>query len=136
MGQCYSVNFKAKLKDAEAFVRLTREFADANGWSQDDKDRLTGIGGIINNFVGDGAVRVVYEDGWPVFRGDFDASYLWDSVMSEWFEAVAPSLEDGSSIEVWPDEGSWKRTVVGGKASEAEYGECDDDEEDGDGDDE
>ena len=133
MGQCYSVNFKAKLKDADAFVRLTREYA--KDWPQDDKDRLTDIGGIINNFVGDGAVRVVYEDGWPVFRGDFDASYLWDDVMSEWFEAVAPSLVDGSSIEVWPDEGVWKRTVVGGKASETEYGECDD-EEDGDGDDE
>ena len=134
MGQCYSVNFKAKLKDADAFVRLTREFA--KDWPQDDKDRLTSIGGIINNFVGDGTVRVAYEDGWPVFRSDFDASYSWDDVMSEWFEAVAPSLVDGSSIEVWPDEGVWKRTVVGGKASETEYGECDDEEENGDGDDE
>ncbi len=134
MGQCYSVNFKAKLKDADAFVRLTKEYA--KDWQQDDKDKLTGIGSIINNFVGDGAVRVVYVDGWPVFRGDFDASYLWDSVLSEWFEAVAPSLVDGSSIEVWPDEGVWKRTVVGGEASETEYGECDDEEEDGDGDDE
>jgi hypothetical protein len=134
MGQCYSVYLKAKLKDADAFVRLTREFA--KDWSQEFKDKLTGIGGIINNFVGDGAVRVVYEDGWPVFCGDFDASYSWDGVMSEWFEAVSPSLVDGSSIEVWPDEGSWKRTVVGGEASETEYGECDDEEEDGDGDDE
>jgi len=135
MGQCYSVYLKAKLKDADAFVRLTREFADANGWSQDYKDKLTGISGIINFIVGDGSVDVHYEDGFPVFRGEFDASYSWDGVMSEWFEAVAPSLVDGSSIEVWPDEGSWKRTVVGGEASETEYGECYD-EEDGDGDDE
>jgi len=134
MGQCYSVTLKAKLKDADAFVRLTREFA--NGWSQDYKDKLTGINGIINFIVGDGSVDVCYEDGWPVFRGDFDAPYSWDGVMSEWFEDVAPSLVDGSSIEVWPDEGSWKRTVVGGEASETECWECDDEEEDGDGDDE
>lgn len=134
MGQCYSVTLKAKLKDADAFVRLTREFTKE--WSQDYKDKLTGISGIINFIVGDGTVDVLYEDGFPVFRGDFDASYSWDGVMSGWFAAVAPSLVDGSSIEVWPDEGSWKRTVVGGEASETEYGECDDEEEDGDGDDE
>lgn len=136
MGQCYSVYLKAKLKDADAFVRLTREFAEEDQWPQCDKDKLTGIKGIINFIIGNDNADVLYMDGWPVFRSCFDASYLWDSVMSEWFEAVAPSLEDGSSIEVWPDEGSWKRTVVGGEASETEYGECDDEEEDGDGDDE
>ena len=135
MGQCYSVYLKAKLKDADAFVRLTREFAEEDQWSQCDKDKLTGIKGIINFIIGNDNADVLYMDGWPVFRSCFDASYLWDGVMSDWFEAVAPSLVDGSSIEVWPDEGSWKRTVVGGEASETEYGECDD-EEDGDGDDE
>ena len=123
MGQCYSVDLKIKLKDADAFVRLTREFADANGWSQDYKDELTGINGIINFIVGDGSVDVHYENGFPVFRGEFDASYSWDSVLENWFGAVAPSLEDGSEIEVAPDEGLWKCVVRDGAASDREYDE-------------
>lgn len=121
MGQCYSVDLKAKLKDADAFVRLTREFA--KDWSQEFKDKLTGIKGIINNIVGDGAVDVVYEEGWPVFRSEFDASYSWDDTMEGWFRAVAPSLEDGSEIEVAPDEGLWKCVVRDGAASDREYDE-------------
>lgn len=72
-----------------------------------------------------------YEDGWPVFRSGFDASYSWNGVMDEWFRAVAPSLEPGSEIEVWPDSGSWKCTVKdGGKCEMTEYEEAGDDEED------
>lgn len=136
MGQCYSVYLKAKLKDADAFVRLTREFT--KDWSQPFKDRLAGINGIINNIVGDGAVDVRYEDGWPVFCGEFDASYSWDGTMEEWFRAVAPALEAGSEIKVWPDGGNWICTVLNDGTCGKEYGEIDedDDEEDGDGDDE
>ena len=128
MVQCYSVYLKAKLKDADAFVRLTKEFA--KDWSQGFKDGLTGIKGIINNIVGDGAVDVLYEDGFPVFHGEFSASYSWDNTMEEWFQAVAPSLEDGSEIEVAPDEGLWKCVVRDGAASDREYNEdwADDDE--------
>lgn len=127
MGQCYSVYLKAKLNDADAFVRLTREFT--KDWSQPFKDKLTGINGVINFMIGDGSVDVLYEDGWPIFHGNFDASYSWDGTMEEWFRAVAPALEAGSEIEVWPDEGSWKCTVLDDGTCGKEYGEIDEDDE-------
>ena len=54
------------------------------------------------------------DNGWPVYRSDFDASYSWELVLEEWFLAVASTLEDGSEIEVYPDEGHWGYEVRGG----------------------
>jgi len=35
----------------------------------------------------------------------FDASYGWESVMMDAFDLIAPYLEDGSEIEIYPDHG-------------------------------
>lgn len=75
------------------------------------------------------SVTVQYEDGWPVFRGVFDASYSWGGVMEEWFRAVAPSLEAWSEIEVWPDSGSWRCVLRADGTCDKTYGEDDEEEE-------
>ena len=53
----------------------------------------------------------VNDGDWREYRNAFHASYSWESVLDEWFRAVAPALETGSEIEVWPDSGSWRLQV-------------------------
>ena len=128
MGQCYSVYLKIKLKDADEFVRLSRKYATDNDWSDEYMRKMSGVDGIIKQMISTGDLTVQCEDGWPVFRSDFDASYSWEGVMYEWFNAVAPALEDGSEIEVYPDAGSWNCVVHDGKADRT-YDEAEDEEE-------
>lgn len=128
MGQCYSVYLKMKLKDADEFVRLSRKYATDNDWSDEYMRKMSGVDGIIKQMISTGDLTVQCEDGWPVFRSDFDASYSWDGVMDEWFNAVAPALEDGSEIEVYPDVGSWKCVVRDGRVDKT-YDEDEEDEE-------
>ena len=128
MGQCYTVYLKMKLKDADEFVRLSRKYATDNNWSEDYMRQMSSIDGIIKQMISTGDLTVQCESGWPVFRSDFDASYSWDGVMDEWFHAIAPSLEDGSEIEVFPDVGSWKCVVHDGKIDRT-YDEAEDEEE-------
>ena len=35
----------------------------------------------------------------------FDASYGWETVMMDAFDKIAPFLEDGSEIKIYPDSG-------------------------------
>lgn len=124
MGQCYSVYLKAKVKDEAEFVRLsaTKLRGEFNGLNIrkgcfNGHDLTTSLGNI--KFVlasHQNGFTETAEDGCPVYRSDFDASYSWESVLDEWFCAVAPALEDGSEIEVYPDMGHWGYEVSGGVA--------------------
>ena len=130
MGQCYTVYLKMKLKDADEFVNASRKFAEDNYWGYDYIAKMTSVDKIIKYFVGgtSSGVCVDYEDGWPVFRGDYDACYSWDGTLENWFHAIAPSLEDGSEIEVYPDTGRWKCVVHDGKVDKT-YDEAEDEDE-------
>ena len=56
----------------------------------------------------------------------FDASYGWESVMYDWFAAIAVTLNNGSSIDVYPDSGHTIGTIQNG---EVVWNDGDDDED-------
>ena len=45
------------------------------------------------------------------YSSQFDASYGWERVLSDFFEAVRETLNVGSYITVYPDYGSWTERV-------------------------
>ena len=45
----------------------------------------------------------------------FDASYGWENVMMEAFEDIAPFIEEGSEIKIYPDSGLDHGVVENGK---------------------
>ena len=47
----------------------------------------------------------------------FDASYGWESVMTDAFEKIAPFLEEGSEIKIYPDSGCDHGIVENGKVN-------------------
>lgn len=116
MGQCYSVYLKIKMKNEGEFIRLSRKYATENEWSGEYIRKMSGVDGVIKQVLLTDDLTVQREDGWLVYRSDFDAYYSWESVLDEWFNAVAPALDDGSEIEVYPDRCHWGYNVSGGVA--------------------
>lgn len=123
MGQCYTVYLKVKFKDEEGAKNAAQgvlKNLDA------DIDQLGKKVGLDLNTM-DGLLRHFYSD-WerghkwtPVtdpdcLCGDFNAQYSWESVMMDAFDAMAPFLEEGSEIKIYPDSGVDHAVVTNGKS--------------------
>ena len=54
-------------------------------------------------------------DGWDLYASSFDATYSWEDVIAEAFSAIAPYLEEGSCLDVWPDSGCYRIKVEHGE---------------------
>ena len=125
MGQYYTVYLKAKVKDEAEFIRLSvkclRGKFNGSNIREDcfnGHDLTTPLDNIKLVLAShQNGFTETNEDGWPVYRSDFYASYSWESVLDDWFSAVAPALEDGSEIEVYPDVGCWGYEVNDGAAA-------------------
>lgn len=107
MGQTYTVELNLNIKSEPELVKRSNDYFKAIEVA--DKEDF------INLNTADEVLRSVFPnlDAWGGARysADFDASYGWENVMYQWFKAVAPALKEGSSIEVWPDSGSWGLVV-------------------------
>lgn len=122
MGQTYSVYLKVRFNDEQGAVKALR------GRLQESNDlaRLASENGLDYGTI-DGLLRHFFAD-WErghkwtpttdpdVLCGNFDASYSWESVMIEAFQILAPYLEDGSSIKIYPDSDYDHLVVKGGEA--------------------
>lgn len=113
MSTCYSVSFKAKVKDRAAATAKIKDFtATENAHLHLDEFHDEGVD--TDSFEGLVQVclagwrctqyRTREEDGFTVFENDFNASYGWEVVLIDMFKALAPFLEDGSSIYIEPDD--------------------------------
>ena len=60
------------------------------------------------------------KDGFITIRNGFNASYGWEIVMIEMFEAMAPLLADDSSLGINGDEGGTEYVVKNGKVDSGE----------------
>ena len=116
MGQCYCVDTDVKYKDKKKFVELGNKFID------DELAKGTGFDALdtIDRQIPDGiweailTKRCMKKDTEGCYSSDFDATYSWEGLMVEFFEEVAPSLEDGSEMIIYPDSGSRTLTVQSG----------------------
>lgn len=126
MGACYSVILVAKTKNEKSATECLKAFV-ANGKANFHTDEFARAGVDTGSF--DGLVRVILAgypetqyvkkerpDGFTVYGNDFGASYGWQGVLIDFFNALAPHLEDGSGIVSEPDEGCDEAVVENGKA--------------------
>ena len=68
-----------------------------------------------------GPAYVEEEDGTLVpsdnrYTADFSARYAWHSVMEDWFGEVAPVLGNGTTLNIWSDDGDTFGIVYNGRA--------------------
>lgn len=107
MGACYSTSCKLVCKNEEDVIRLARGYIqDASGYARFSSSDFNNLDGMMEVFFTNG----VEKDRDGTYTADFDASYGWESIMQEMFEAIAPALEDGSYLEIYPD--NWKDILV------------------------
>ena len=136
MGQCYDVNLCVRFKDEEGakkalqakIARAEEEHVAYNlpihgsRWFDIDK-----IWDLMALFFGGWEGRFHEQDDWEQKRevskegvwlwAGFDASYGWENVMMDAFELLAPHLEDGSEIRIYPDSGCDNGIVINGEVS-------------------
>lgn len=126
MGQCYSVEIKARFTDEESAkkalqAKLDRHEEDHVNYNL---DHFTGELGLSIDNLHD--LMGIFFGGWkgrletaPADKtwefADFDASYGWESLMMDAFEVIAPYMADDSEIMIWPDSGCDHGIVRNGK---------------------
>ena len=114
MGQTYDVNLRVRFKDekgakAALFAKVHRAdqehvIYDMQGLRMKgfDFEKIWDLMSVF--FCGWGEkLRETADRGW--LYSCFDASYGWENVMLDAFEKIAPYLDDGSEIKIYPDSG-------------------------------
>ena len=124
MGQCYSVEIKARFTDEDGAkkalqAKLDRHEEERINYNLDHFKEL-GIGtdnlhDLMGIFFGGwkGKLEPSTTDDWMC--ADFDACYGWEGVMMGAFEVIAPYMADDSVIKIYPDSGCDHGTVIKGK---------------------
>lgn len=124
MGQCYSVEIKARFTDKDGArkalkAKIDRHEEEHVNYSLDHFKELgigtDGLSDLMGIFFGGWKGRLEPDRDKVWECADFDASYGWEGVMMEAFEEIAPYLADGSVIKIWPDSGCDHGTVRNGK---------------------
>ena len=124
MGQTYDVNLRVRFKDEKGaknalFAKIGRAKEERVLYDMQglrikgfDFDNIWDLMSVFfcgwgQKFHQQGDWEKTHEmkrEGVWLWSG-FDASYGWESVMMDAFEKIAPYLEDGSEIKIYPDSG-------------------------------
>ena len=124
MGACYSVSLKVNLIDEEGAIKALNEHIAKDTGADYSLEEYANIGATPDTF--DGLMKIllaeaqrevtIYQHGrFKIYDNDFDASYGWERVMMEWFNILAPFLEDKSVLLIYPDSGYDKLVIKNGK---------------------
>ena len=110
MGAVYDVEFFIDCKDEGKMISLAKEYA-ASARKYAVIDPFDDLEGMLKAFF----TKSVHKNADGVYVADFNGSYGWESVMLDMFESIAPALNDGSWLKVWPDHGMDLMKVVNGR---------------------
>ena len=112
MSCCYTTRLEMKSKDEAKTIAAAKEFIRANpcganfcleGYAKDgiDVETLDGVVSVmLAGWSGQRVSKESLENGFTSYRNEFNASYGWLRVLEAWFDAVGPTLEDGSEFQV------------------------------------
>ena len=129
MGASYSVDLTVSLTDEQRAAEIVRKFIqDSNAEFHLDDFNAIGIGtGTFDDLMRivlagweSTPVKIEQIDDYRKYSNDFDASYGWESVMIEVFEALVPVLRDGSTLDLSADNAYVGYAVTDGKLVQKE----------------
>lgn len=129
MGASYSVDLTVSLTDEEKAAEIVRKFIqDSNAEFHLDDFNAIGIGTdtfddlmrIVLASWESTPVKIEQIDDYRKYSNDFDASYGWESVMIEVFEALVLVLRDGSTLDLSADNAYVGYAVTDGKLVQKE----------------
>lgn len=124
MGASYSVDLTVSLTDEQRAAEIVRKFIqDSN--AEFHLDDFNAIG--IDTGTFDDLIRIVLAswestpvkieqiDDYRKYSNDFDASYGWESVVIDVFEALVSVLRDGSTLDLSADNECVRYIVTDGE---------------------
>lgn len=127
MGQCYSVYLKVRFNDEEGAKKELRKKISMGR----EEHICYDIEGLVGRYHFDlddtRDILSVFFSGWGcrlrddsthdgVLSSDFNACYGWEHVMIETFSIIAPFMDDGSWMKIFPDSDYDHLVVKDGKA--------------------
>lgn len=127
MGQCYSVYLKVRFNDEEGAKKELRNKIskgreehiryDIDGLVVKHGYDLDNMSDLLSVFFSGWGSRLKrdYQDT-DIRVADFNACYGWEGVMLETFSIIAPFMEDGSFMKIFPDSDYDHLEVKDGKA--------------------
>lgn len=131
MGAVYSTRIYLLYDDEQAVVEAIKGFIRDNQQSVIFTERL--LRDFYENNTLESGLRVIFTEylyktstsirkecyGYDTdncYESDFNASYGWETVMTDAFEYMAPALKDGSELYIWPDHGEDYLVVENGQS--------------------
>lgn len=113
MGACYYVKLKAKVLDEKGAVNALNEHMknDTRTNYSLEEYATQGIGtetfdDLMRIFLAGWKhqeVGISKGNGFTFYENEFSASYGWESVMIKMFHVLAPYLDNGSRLLIYPD---------------------------------
>lgn len=139
MGAVYSIEGNLRYKSEADIVNATKEYINQTTNAKFSNTEFSNIYGVLavmfTKKVHTGSKSSDSYSDTISFFADFNASYGWESVMTGWFDFIAPYLENASILRIAPDTGSYSGEVRDGKVvwsnldDEDEYDDYDDEDE-------
>lgn len=106
MGAVYDIDGMLRYSTPDDVVIATRNFIKTCRYADFSSKRFTNIEDALKAIFTERGLRIkALTDTAVSFTSGFDASYGWESVMMEWFESVASVLGEGSTLDIYPDNG-------------------------------
>ena len=127
MGSCYSVTAKLRLVNRRAASTAVRRYIrenDGKGINFSLKEHKSegvhtrSFDDLMRIFLAGWTsypVRIDHEGDVDWYNNAFNASYGWESVMTDMFEVLTPHLKSGSSLKIYCDDGFDHLVVCNGK---------------------
>lgn len=136
MGAVYSIEGNLRYKSETDIVNATKEYINQTTNAKFSDTEFSNIYGALavmftKNVHTGSKSSDTYSDTIS-FYADFNASYGWESVMTGWFDFIAPYLENASILRIAPDTGSYYGEVRDGKVVWSDLDDEDEDDEDED----
>lgn len=111
MGQVYSVELKLNIRDRdkEKFLDIGDEFIRNNFFNRYCGEDV--FDNIIRTVLAAHQGNYGYNKEEGIYISLFNASYGYEETLALFFEAIKPTLYNGSYIKVYPDNHFWERWV-------------------------
>ncbi len=112
MGACYDVCFQLRYKNKLNAVCALNDFIT----TRFERSVLLESGNMSEamSFILPQTCHWTFDEEQGKFYAAFDASYSWLTLLWDAFKAMSPSLQDASTLEIWPDNDYCRLTVKNG----------------------
>ena len=131
MGAVYSVKLRLYYQDPNLLISATQDYVNSTHNVEFNSVDYSSVASAIQAILPKHGFYVEQQlDDYIACSCDFDASYSWENILYDWYDSIAPVLDDGSKIWIFPDNDFIEGVVQNGSVRWSEYPDKDYEEPD------